>query len=94
MKIALYFEDQPDGTVRMQRKDLSGHPCDGEAARVVHVAQDAVYEFMRRQNRQRYEEDTNIEPTDADLSEVDRILRAFEANSPVRHDGAQPRSCL
>ncbi len=92
MKIALYFEDQPDGTVRMQRKDLSGHPCDGEAANVVHVAQDAVYEFMRRQNRQRHEEDTDIEVSAEDLSEADRILRAFEANAEVCQPEGEKRS--
>ncbi|AHF94030.1 hypothetical protein OPIT5_03905 [Opitutaceae bacterium TAV5] len=77
MKIALYFEDQPDGTVRMQRKDLAGQSSDGEAASIVLVAQDAVRDFMLRQNRQRREEDTDIEPSDADLSQAEKILRAF-----------------
>ncbi len=61
----------------MQRKDLSGHPCDGEAHEVVRIAQEAVYEFMRRQNRQKQEEDVNIEVSEEDLSEAERILRIF-----------------
>ncbi len=79
MKIAIYLEDGPDGELKMRRNDIENGPKQ-IAHDAAEIAMGAVTAWMRKKGHEKQNDAKYyVETPDSDLSQSERILRAFNS---------------